>query len=125
VSFSLRKVTVTCNFVLRSVSLPETYSVFYGQDYSLFDKHKTNLPDEYTVRTFADVGRIPATFDLNNFNTKLKATFKDSKAKVHKIINIVYLIKRTAAQASVNADWDAEVLAQPRKLRGPKHMQIF
>ena len=115
---------MTCHFVLLARTKPVTVSVFYGQDYSLFEKHRTNLPIEYTVNSFADVAQIPTSFDLNEFGKKLRSSFRDSKAKVHSIINIVYLIKRSG---STSSSWESELLEKegPRRRRGLKHLQVF
>ena len=98
--------------------------MFYGQDYSLFEKHRTNLPIEYTVSNPTDVARIPTSFDLNAFGKKLRSSFRDSKAKVHSIINIVYLIKKTIKPDTA---WETELLDNegPRKRRGLKHVELF
>ena len=46
------------------------------------------------VHTVRDIAKIPTSFDLQNVIAANRVAFESSNVRIHKIINIVYLIYR-------------------------------
>jgi hypothetical protein len=90
------EVVVTFNVVLSNRE-GNTFSVFFGQDYSPGSSsgtsNKLNFFDRnYIVRELADVQAIPTTFDLDEVAEKQRIHFEDSDVKIVRVLNVVYLV---------------------------------
>jgi hypothetical protein len=85
-------VSVTANVVLEGRN-EDTYSVFYGQDYSNVSREFA-FDGPITIRRLAQVGQLPTQFALQDFEHVFFGNFEDTSVTVHSIICYVYLIRR-------------------------------
>ena len=79
----------------------------------------------YVVRRLSDVEKIPKDQSFEHFKSVLENTFKNSKSKLHSLVNVVYIIKSDALPVNSNEKAWIELLNQPRRVRGPLHIQLF
>jgi hypothetical protein len=85
-------VTVTANVILEG-NRDGRFSVFYGQDYSNVSRNLTfGAPVE--IRRLAQVGQLPTTFFLEDFEDVFFANFEETSVAIHSIISYVYIIRR-------------------------------
>ena len=79
----------------------------------------------YVVRRLSDVEKIPKDQSFQHFKSVLENTFKNSKSKLHSLVNVVYIIKSDAVRPISNESGWSELTKQPRRVRGPLHIQVF
>ena len=85
--------TITGNAVLYG-DRTDTYSVFYGQDYSQRDEDSAaGVPDQhsYIVNDLSDVQSVDLNYTLNDFENSHSRMFaeRDSAVTVLQLINVV------------------------------------
>ena len=93
------EVAVTFNAILSNQD-STSFSIFYGQDYKATSDHGVandrlkGMEKALFVHTVRDIAKIPTSFDLQNVIVANRVAFESSNVRIHKIINIVYLIYR-------------------------------
>lgn len=92
------EVSVTFNAILTNQD-GTSFSVFYGQDYKPTSDHGVSerlkgTDNSVLVQYLRDIKNIPTSFDLQKVIESSRMAFLSSNVRIHKIINIVYLIYR-------------------------------
>jgi len=92
------EVSVTFNAVLTN-SDSTSFSIFYGQDYSSTSDHGVGgrlrgSERPILIRSPRDVQNIPTVFNYEDIIHQNRAAFQSSNVRIHRIINIIYLIYR-------------------------------
>lgn len=88
---------VTGNFILarRDEEHDEdSFSVWYGQDYSLDGARNLQVGRLHTVGSLADVADLPTQFELSTFEEALAHILGDTKTRVFDLISIVFIIRK-------------------------------
>jgi len=92
------EVAVTFNAVLTN-SDSSSFSIYYGQDYSSTSDHGVGARlrgsrGPILVQSVRDVQNVPTVFDYEAVMHENRLAFQSSNVRIHRIINIVYLIYR-------------------------------
>ena len=92
------EVSVTFNAILTNQD-GTSFSIFYGQDYKPTSDHGVSsklkgVENAVLVQTLGDLKNVPTSFDLQEVINSSRMACLSSNVRVHKIINIVYLIYR-------------------------------
>ena len=96
------EVIVTFNAILTNQDAT-TFSIFFGHDFRA--GNLTGAAPQLShggtvfVQTFADIQRIPTTFDFEEVIRAHRSAFANSNVRVHQILNVVYLIYRYSDSA--------------------------
>jgi hypothetical protein len=109
-------VSATANVVLRGgADSDRTYSIFYGQDFSKSSDEADepssrtsaagdrdySITDAVEVASLSDVYRLQTQFQPNSFDQAFFNYFDDSEVQIHQIVNIVYIMKGTLMNMSL------------------------
>jgi len=91
------EVVTTFNAILTN-SQSTTFSIFYGHDYRGGNisgaKEELKYGETVVVKSLPDVSSIPTKFDMNELLRSHRNAFQSSDVKIHRFLNVVYLIYR-------------------------------
>lgn len=91
---------MTANFVLaqRQPDGSDTFSVWYGQDYSLDGSRKLQVGRVHQVGSLSDVGDLPTDFNLGTFEERMTMILGESKTRIYDLASIVFIIRKVLAR---------------------------
>lgn len=105
------EVVVTFNAILTN-SARTTFSVFFGQDFSLENAtgraSQLGYSDPVIVRSLPDLASVPTSIDLESVVASHRRSFENSDVQIERILNIVYLIRRFVDHAKTTPKRNAE-----------------
>ena len=102
----LFQVTLTCNLVLEGRQEEhESYSIFYGLDFDTDTSRNVELERLYVVKTQTDLAKLPVDFENFDFVQIYDRNFENSQARVHSLVNVVYLISKHLATSRKSLFW--------------------
>ena len=91
------EVVITFNAILCNHE-ETSFRVFYGQDFRTGNQSgaapELKYGEAVVVRTIADIGKIPTTFDAERLLAAHKRAFENSNIKIYRFLNIIYLVIR-------------------------------
>lgn len=92
------QVVVTGNFILarrNEEDHRDTFSIWYGQDYSLDGARNLQAGRVHQVASLSDVGGLPTNFSLETFERRLTQILDGkSGVRVYDLASIVFIIRK-------------------------------
>jgi hypothetical protein len=90
------QVTVSANAILhcREEGGGDSYSIYYGHDYVYDGERSMQLGILHSVWNMSDVGSLPTSFELADFDRTFTKIFVDTRVTVHSLASLVYIIRK-------------------------------
>jgi hypothetical protein len=107
-------VTLTGNCILEGTGKFPSYSIYYGSDYSGGAGRSMSIGKIYEVSNATDVSNLPTSFPLETYRDIFHKTFRNTKVRVHSILNLVYLIRLALPN-----------FASDKKTVGRSHIKLY